>query len=183
LSFQKENSLSLFSFNGKSPKVPPTSFVAENATLIGEVTLGEESSVWFGAVIRTEVEPILIGKQTNIQDNCVLHTDVGFPIRIGDRVSIGHGAVIHGATIDSNCLIGMRATLLNGARIGKNCLVAAGSLVTQGKEMPDNTLVIGSPAVAKRQLTDEELTRIQLNADHYNWIRAIYLKLTVEKSK
>jgi carbonic anhydrase/acetyltransferase-like protein (isoleucine patch superfamily) len=175
--------LPLYSFNGKSPKIPHSSFVAENATLIGHISLGGESSVWFGAVIRTEVEPVSIGSQSNIQDNCVLHTDVGFPVEIGDRVSVGHGAIIHGAIVRSNCLIGMGSTLLNGAKIGENTLVAAGSLVTQGKEMPDNTLVIGSPAIAKRKLTEEEITRIQLNADHYNQFRAYYLDLGKKQKK
>jgi carbonic anhydrase/acetyltransferase-like protein (isoleucine patch superfamily) len=169
--------LPVHSINGKSPRIPESSFVAENATLIGDVSLGEESSVWFGAVIRTEIEPVMIGRQSNIQDNCVVHTDLAFPAKIGDRVSVGHGAVIHGAIVESNCLIGMRATLLNGAKIGENCLVAAGSLVTQGKEMPSNSLVMGFPAVAKRKLTDEELDRIRLNADHYNEFRAHYLKM------
>jgi carbonic anhydrase/acetyltransferase-like protein (isoleucine patch superfamily) len=173
--------LPIYAFDGKSPRIAERCFVAEDASLIGDITLGEESSIWFGAVIRTETEPVAVGKQTNIQDNCVIHTDLGFPVEIGNRVSVGHGAVIHGAIVASNCLIGMRATLLNGAKIGENCLVAAGSLVTQGKEMPSNTLVIGSPAVAKRKLTDEEVASIQLNAVHYNEIRAEYLKTKTRK--
>lgn len=179
--FISELSLAIYSFSGKSPKIAKGSFVADTATLIGDVSIGEETSVWFGAVIRTENEPIAIGRQTNIQDNCVIHTDLGFPVEIGDRVSVGHGAVIHGAIIASNCLIGMRATLLNGAKIGENCLVAAGSLVTQGKKMPKDTLVMGSPAIAKRKLTEEEITNTQLNADHYNEIRAEYLKIRQRK--
>jgi carbonic anhydrase/acetyltransferase-like protein (isoleucine patch superfamily) len=170
----------LRNFNGKSPRLGREAFVAENATMIGDISLGEESSVWFGSVIRTEVEAIEIGRQTNIQDNCVIHTDLGFPVRLGDRVSIGHGAVIHGAAVGSNCLVGMRATLLNGAKIGENCLVAAGSLVTRGKEMPDNTLVMGAPAIAKRILNGEEKNKIQLNAEHYNSLRAEYLRMKVK---
>lgn len=164
------------SFNGKTPVIGENCFVAENATLIGDVRLGNESSVWFGSVLRSEIEPILIGSQSNIQDNCVLHTDLGFPVKIGNRVSVGHSAIIHGAIISSNCLIGMRSTLLNGSKIGENCIVAAGSLVTQGKEMSPNTLVIGSPAVSKRELTEDEIKGIQINADHYNNFRAEYLK-------
>lgn len=175
--------MAFHSFDGKSPRISESSFVAESAILIGDVSIGEEASVWFGAVIRTEIEPILIGKQSNIQDNCVIHTDLSFPVDIGDRVSVGHGAVIHGATVGSNCLVGMRATLLNGAKIGENCLVAAGSLVTQGKEMPSNSLVIGSPAVAKRKLTEDEIKQIQLNADHYNEFRARYLEMRQIKKK
>lgn len=165
------------SFNGKSPKIAKGCFIAENATLIGNISLGEESSVWFEAVLRTENESIRIGRQSNVQDNCVVHTDLGFPVEIGDRVSIGHAAVIHGATVSSNCLIGMQATLLNGSKIGENSIVAAGALVTQGKEMPANSLIIGSPAVPRRILTDEEVNHIQLNADHYNNFRSEYLKM------
>jgi carbonic anhydrase/acetyltransferase-like protein (isoleucine patch superfamily) len=179
--FNSEISMPIQSLNGKSPRISERCFVAENATLIGDVSLGEEASIWFGAVIRTEFEPIRIGKQSNIQDNCVIHTDLSFPVEIGDRVSVGHGAVIHGAIVGSNCLIGMRATLLNGAKIGENCLVAAGSLVTQGKEMPSQTLVIGSPAVAKRKLTEDEIMNMRLNVNHYNEFRAQYLKMGPRK--
>jgi carbonic anhydrase/acetyltransferase-like protein (isoleucine patch superfamily) len=166
-----------FSINGKSPKIGEECFVAENATLIGDITLGDQTSVWFGAVLRTELEPIRVGKQSNVQDNCVIHTDLDFPVEVGDRVSIGHAAVVHGATISSNCLVGMHATLLNGSKIGENSIVAAGALVAQGKEMPPNSLVIGSPAVPRRILTDEEVNRIQLNADHYSEFRSEYIKI------
>ncbi|MHB1907822.1 MAG: gamma carbonic anhydrase family protein [Nitrososphaerales archaeon] len=162
---------------GKSPKIPRSSFVASNATIIGNVELHEESSVWFGSVLRCEVEHISIGSRSNIQDNSTLHTDIGFPVEIGEGVSIGHGVVVHGAKVGSNCLVGMRATLLNGSVIGENSIVAAGSLVTQGKEMPPNTLVMGSPAIAKRRLREDEIERIRLNANHYNELRAEYLKL------
>jgi carbonic anhydrase/acetyltransferase-like protein (isoleucine patch superfamily) len=167
----------IFPFADKSPKIEAESFVAENASLIGDVLLGSQSSVWFGTVLRAEVESIKVGSKTNIQDNCVVHTDIDSPTRIGDRVSIGHGAVIHGATIHSNCLIGMGSILLNGSVIGENCLVAAGSIVTQGKEMPSNTLVIGAPAVPKRELSSKEVERINSNADHYSDLRAQYLKI------
>lgn len=168
---------SLVSFDGRSPVVGAECFVAENATLIGDVRLGSECSVWFGSVLRTEVERISVGRQSNIQDNCVVHTDIDFPIEIGDRVSIGHGAVIHGATVSSNCLVGMGSIILNGARIGENCLIAAGSIVTQGKEMPPNMLVMGAPAVPKRELSEEEIKRIGTNAEHYYDLRAQYLKM------
>lgn len=158
------------------PRISPSCFVAENATIVGRVILGDESSVWFGSVLRSEIESITVGKASNIQDNCVLHTDLGYAVEIGNGVSIGHGAVIHGAKIRSNCLIGMRATLLNGALIGENSIVAAGSLVTQETEMPSNTLVMGSPAVAKRKLREEELEKIRANASHYKELRAEYLK-------
>ena len=174
---------SFVSFDGKSPVVGAGCYVAGNASLIGDVRLGSESSVWFGSVLRTEVERITVGRQSNIQDNCVVHTDIGFPTEIGDRVSIGHGALIHGATVSSNCLVGMGAILLNGARIGENCLVAAGSIVTQGKEMPPNTLVIGAPAIPKRELSEEEIERIRTNADHYYALRAQYLEMKEKKSE
>jgi carbonic anhydrase/acetyltransferase-like protein (isoleucine patch superfamily) len=173
----RTRNLIISSVKGKSPKIGSGCFVAENATLFGDISLGDESSIWFGAVLRTELEPITIGKQSNVQDNCVIHTDLGFPVEIGDRVSIGHAAVVHGATIASNCLVGMQATLLNGSKIGENSIVAAGALVAQGKEMPPNSLVIGSPAVPRRVLTDEEINRIQMNADHYDEFRLEYLKM------
>jgi carbonic anhydrase/acetyltransferase-like protein (isoleucine patch superfamily) len=163
-------------YNGKSPTLGEGCFVAENATVVGDVRLGDQCSVWFGSVLRTEAEPISIGRASNVQDNCVIHTDQGFPVELGDGVSVGHGALIHGAVVSSNCLVGMRATLLNGAIIGENCIVAACALVTQGKEMPPNSLIMGSPAVAKRGLTAEELGKIRLNAEHYSNFRAEYLR-------
>ncbi|MGH2510704.1 MAG: gamma carbonic anhydrase family protein, partial [Ktedonobacteraceae bacterium] len=120
---------------------------------MGDVTLGEGSSVWFGASLRTETVPIKIGARTNIQDNSSLHTDAEFPISIGEDVSIGHGAIIHGAVIGSNCLIGMGCILLNGCKIGNNCMLGAASLVLQGGEFPDDMLILGSPAKARRPLT------------------------------
>ncbi|MGI0085466.1 MAG: gamma carbonic anhydrase family protein, partial [Nitrososphaerales archaeon] len=130
----------MLSYKGLSPKFSSeTCFVADNATLCGDVTLGEECSVWFGAVLRAEIAPIKVGNGSNIQDNCVMHTDLDFPVEVGNGVTIGHSAVVHGATVGSNCLIGMRSTLLNGSRVGKNCIVAAGSLITQNAEIPENT--------------------------------------------
>lgn len=149
--------------------------MAENCTIVGEVTLEEGSSVWFGASLRAEVECIRIGKRSNVQDNCVVHTDFGFPCDIGDGVTIGHGAILHGATVGSNCLIGMGAILLNGSKIGRNCLVGAGALVPQGATMPENSLVVGSPAIAKRKLGDDEVLKLSQNADHYYSFRAEYL--------
>lgn len=167
----------ILSYKGLSPKFSrETCFVAESATLCGDVTLGEECSVWFGAVLRAELAPINLGKGSNVQDNSVIHTDLDFPVKVGDGVTIGHAAVIHGATVGSNCLIGMRSTLLNGSRIGDNCVVAAGSLITQNAEIPEGTLVIGSPAVAKRKLTKEEVKGIGVNAEHYRSFRQEYLK-------
>jgi carbonic anhydrase/acetyltransferase-like protein (isoleucine patch superfamily) len=167
--------LTILSYKGKSPTFPKSCFIAKNATLVGDVTLGEESSVWFNAVLRAETSPIAVGRRTNIQDNCVVHTDAGYPVSLGDGVTIGHGAIIHGARVSSNSLVGMGATLLNGAVIGENCIVAAGSLVTQGKKFEDGVLVVGSPATAKRKLSREELESIRENARHYVDFRADYL--------
>jgi carbonic anhydrase/acetyltransferase-like protein (isoleucine patch superfamily) len=164
-------------FGGKSPRIPSSVFVAPSATLIGEIILDEDASIWFGAVLRAESGAIRIGRNSNVQDNCIVHTDQGFPVSIGEGISVGHGAVIHGATIGSNCLVGMRSTLLNGSSIGKNSLVAAGSLVTQGTTMPPGMLIVGSPAVAKRKLNPSEIEGIRKNAESYDRFRQEYLKM------
>lgn len=142
-------------------------FVAEDAAVIGKVTLGEDSSVWFGCVLRGDNERITVGARTNVQEHTVMHTDMGFPLDIGEGCTIGHRAMLHGCTIGENSLIGIGAIVLNGARIGKNSLVGAGALVTEGKEFPDNSLIIGSPARAVRTLDDEAVARLRGSADHY----------------
>ena len=147
--------------------IADSAFVACNATVWGDVTLDEESSVLFGAVVRGDTETIAIGKRTNIQDNCVLHADPGFPLTLGADVTVGHGAILHGCTVGDNTTIGMGAVLLNGARIGRDCIVGAGALVTQNAQIPDGSLVIGSPARVKRQLTEEERTMNRRSAEHY----------------
>jgi len=172
----------IVTYNGLRPKIGKECFVAENATLSGDVTLEQGASVWFSSVLRAEVEPIWVGERSNVQDNCTLHTDLGFPVVIGEGVSIGHNAVIHGATIGSNCLIGMSVTLLNGVKVGKNCMVGAGALILQGASIPENSLVLGSPASVKREITGEEVERIRINAEHYSYFAREYLKIT-EKSK
>ena len=172
----------IHAYHGKSPKIAASTFVAPSATIIGDVTLEEDASVWFGAVLRAESAPIRVGKRSNIQDNCVIHTDEGFPVDIGDGVSIGHLAVVHGARIGSNCLVGMSATLLNGATIGENSMVAAGSLVTQGASMPQGVLVLGSPAIAKRKLSEEEIGRIRKNSQSYDKFRREYLNSSLVTS-
>ena len=138
-------------------KLPLAAFVAENATVRGNITAGKGSSIYFGAVLRSEVETLTIGENTNIQDNCVLHTDAGYPLTIGDGCTIGHAAILHGCTIGDNTLIGMGAIVLNGAKVGKNCIIGAGALVTQNVEIPDNSLVIGNPGKVKRAVTEEEI--------------------------
>jgi carbonic anhydrase/acetyltransferase-like protein (isoleucine patch superfamily) len=164
-------------YGGRSPRIAKDCFVAENATIVGGVDLGDGSSVWFGTSIRAELENIKIGIRSNVQDNCSVHTDSGFPCVVGDNVSIGHGAIVHGSTIGSNCLIGMGSILLNGSKIGNDCLIGAGSLIVQGTEIPEKTLVLGSPAKARRAVTDEEIQRISENARHYYEFRAAYLAM------
>jgi len=142
-------------------------FIADNATVIGNVELGDESSVWFGAVLRGDNERIAVGARSNVQDLCVLHTDLGFPLKVGEGCTIGHRATLHGCTIGSNTLIGMSATVLNGARIGSNCLIGAGALVTEGSEVPDNALVLGTPGRVVRLLHEHEIARQRQSAVHY----------------
>lgn len=141
---------------GKDPKVDAEVFVAPTASVVGDVTLHAGASVWYGAVLRGDVERISVGADSNVQDNCTLHADPGFPVTVGERVSIGHNAVVHGATVEDDCLIGMGATVLNGAVIGAGSLVAAQALVPQGMRVPPGSLVAGVPAKVKRELTEEE---------------------------
>ncbi len=142
-------------------------FIADTAFVCGDVVIGEDSSVWYGAVLRGDEDSIKIGRRTNIQDNCVLHCDEGFPIKIGDGVSVGHGSVVHGCEIGDGTLVGMGSVVLNGARIGKNCIVGAGALVTGKTDAPDGTMLLGNPAKVKRELTDEEIASVARNAEIY----------------
>ena len=142
-------------------------WVAPNAVVIGDVSLKKNASVWFGAVLRGDNDPIILGENSNIQDNSVCHTDDGMPLIIGDNVTVGHKVILHSCTVGDNSLIGMGSTVLNKAKIGNNCLVGANALVTEGKEFPDNSLIVGSPAKVKRELTDMEKKIIELSALHY----------------
>ncbi|WP_037604544.1 gamma carbonic anhydrase family protein [Streptacidiphilus rugosus] len=152
---------------GRTPDVSDEAFVAVNATVLGAVTLAPGASVWYGAVLRGDCETITFGADSNVQDNCSAHADFGFPVTVGERVSVGHNAVLHGCTVEDDCLIGMGATVLNGAVIGAGSLVAAGALVTQGTQVPPGSLVAGVPAKVRRPLTDEEHAHIKLNAEWY----------------
>ncbi|MDQ0778804.1 carbonic anhydrase/acetyltransferase-like protein (isoleucine patch superfamily) [Streptomyces aurantiacus] len=152
---------------GKDPKVDPEAFAAPTSVVLGDVTLHPGASVWYGAVLRAESGPIVIGADSNVQDNCTLHVDPGFPVTVGERVSIGHNAVVHGATVEDDCLVGMGATILNGAVIGAGSLVAAQALVPQGMRVPPGSLVAGVPAKVRRELTDEEREGISLNGTLY----------------
>ena len=164
----------------KTPHIHPSAFIAPNATVMGEVTVGADSSLFFGAVVRSEFVPIVIGRGTNIQDNCVLHADPGLPMTVGDGVTVGHGAILHSCTVGDNSLIGMGAIVLNGAVIGRNCIVAAGALVPQGMVVPDGSLVMGSPAKVRRELTDQEIEANRQSAEGYVREAAAY-KALLEK--
>ncbi|MBS0532763.1 MAG: gamma carbonic anhydrase family protein [Proteobacteria bacterium] len=159
----------IYELNGQGPEFPGEGeyWVAETAVLIGRIRLKRQSSVWFGAVLRGDNEWIELGERSQIQDNCTLHTDMGFPMTIGKDCVIGHQVMLHGCTIGDNSLIGMNAVVLNGAKIGNNCLVGAGALVTEGKSFPDNSMIVGSPARAIRTLDDKLIAMIRGGADHY----------------
>ena len=159
--------MAIYELDGAAPCIADSAWVADSAQVIGKVELAEDASIWFGAVIRGDMETIRIGRRTNIQDASVLHTDVGKPLTIGDDVTVGHQVMLHGCTIGDGSLIGIGAVVLNGAKIGKGCLVGAGSLVTEGKEFPDGSMILGSPAKVVRQLTPEQLEGLRLSAQHY----------------
>jgi gamma-carbonic anhydrase len=160
--------VALRAHKGRLPKVDPSAFVDESAQVIGDVTIGPESSVWMNVVVRGDVNHIRIGARTNVQDGSVLHvTRQTHPLVIGDDVTIGHAAVIHGCTLENHAFIGMAATVMDGAVIGEFAFVAAGALVTQGRRIPPRTLVMGSPAKAVRELTEEEVARIRRSARNY----------------
>ena len=159
----------LYCLDGISPKLPAsgTAWVAPDANLIGAVTLGEEAGVWFGATLRGDNERITVGARTNIQEGCVLHTDMGFPLDIGEDCTIGHGVILHGCMIGAGTLVGMGAIVLNGARIGQNCLVGAHALVTEGKEFADGSLIVGSPARAVREMDAAARAKLMASAANY----------------
>lgn len=161
--------MTLFALEGIEPTLPDTGdfWIAGDANIIGNVTIGNQVSVWFGSTLRGDNEPITIGEGSNIQENCVVHTDPGFPFRLGRNCTVGHKAMLHGCIIGDNSLIGMGATILNGARIGSNTVVGACSLVTEGKEFPDFSLLLGTPAKLVRRLTADEVTEFGRAAEHY----------------
>jgi carbonic anhydrase/acetyltransferase-like protein (isoleucine patch superfamily) len=159
--------MSLYSIGGCSPQLKLSSYVHESATVIGDCQIGANSSVWPGAVIRADNDTVIIGNQVNIQDGAVIHVDVGHPVVLGDGVSIGHMAMVHGATIGENTLIGMQAVVLNDAVIGKNCIIGANAVVASGKVIPNNSLVIGTPGKILREVTAAEIENNSRNADSY----------------
>lgn len=157
----------IWELDGIAPEIDETAWVAHDANVIGRVVLKAGASVWFGSTLRGDNEPIVVGEDTNIQENCVLHTDMGFPLTIGPRCTIGHKAMLHGCTIGEGSLIGMGATVLNGARIGRNCLIGAGALITEGKEIPDGSLVMGAPGRVVRELDQATRAALLQSAAHY----------------
>ena len=159
--------MALYQLDDISPDIHPTAWVAPSAQVMGAVHLHAHSSVWFGAIIRGDNEPITIGEGSNIQDGAMLHSDYGLPLTVGKHVTVGHKVTLHGCQIGDNTLIGMDAVVLNGAVIGKNCVVAAGSLVTEGKSFPDGSMIMGSPAKAVRELEPAFLERIEKSAKGY----------------
>ena len=159
----------IYSLDGVEPILPADGryWIAPDAHVIGRVRLGSDVSVWFGSVLRGDNELIDLGERTNVQEGCMFHTDMGFPMTIGAGCTIGHHAILHGCTVAENSLIGMGATVLNGARIGRNCIVGANALVTEGKEFADNSLIVGAPAKAIRTLDDAAAERLRQAALHY----------------
>jgi carbonic anhydrase/acetyltransferase-like protein (isoleucine patch superfamily) len=157
----------IYALDGMAPSIDSTAWVAENATLIGKVVVEAEASIWFGVVIRGDNEEIRVGAGSNVQENAVLHTDMGYPLTIGSNCTIGHKAMLHGCTIGDGTLIGMGATVLNGARIGSGCLIGACALITEGKEIPDGSLVMGSPGKVVRQLDATARAKLLASAASY----------------
>ena len=157
----------IFKFKTYSPNIDSSAWIAHDANIIGKIEILKKASVWFGATLRGDNEEILIGEGSNIQENCVLHTDHGFPLKIGTNCTIGHSVILHGCSIADNTLIGMGSTILNGAQIGKGCLIGAGSLITENKVIPDGSLVMGSPGKVIRQLDNETKESLIGSALHY----------------
>lgn len=161
--------MAIYELDGIAPQLPAEGryYVAPGAHVIGKVTLGEDVGIWFGAVLRGDLEPIVLGARTNVQENAALHTEIGCPLIIGEDVTIGHSAIVHGCVIGDNTLIGMGAIVLNGAKIGANCLVGAGALVTERKEFPDGSLIVGAPAKAVRSLDPVTFGKLKASAVNY----------------
>ena len=168
--------MTLFALDGIAPEIADDSWIAPDANLIGRIVVEEGASVWFGCTLRGDNEEIRVGAGSNVQENTVCHTDMGYPLIIGAGCTIGHKAMLHGCVIGDNSLIGMGATVLNGAKIGKNCLIGAGALVTEGKEIPDGSLVMGMPGKVVRQLDEAAIEKNKWSALHYQQNAALFAK-------
>ena len=174
--------MALYQLKDKKPSIHPSSYVAKEATLIGDVIVGEDASVWAGVVIRGDNEPITIGKGSNVQEGTVMHTDIDCPLTLAEGVTVGHQAMLHGCIIGEGSLIGIQAVVLNRAVIGKNCLVGAGSVVTEGKVFPDNSLILGSPAKVVKELTPEAIAALKTSAQNYVAKKNLFKEHLVEIS-
>lgn len=159
--------MAIYELDGLTPQLGEGAWVADSAQVIGNVILGDGASVWFGAVLRGDNEPMHVGKGTNIQEGSVIHSDPGFPVTLGENVTIGHQVMLHGCTVGDGTLIGIKAVVLNGAKIGRNCIVGAGALVTEGKEFPDGSMIFGAPAKVVRELSPEQQADLPRIAEHY----------------
>ena len=167
---------SLIAYNGKTPKVHPPVFIADTARVIGNVTLQKGVSIWYGAILRGDLNRIVVGEKTNIQDNCVLHVDHDAACRMGGGIVTGHHATVHACTIDDECLIGMNSVILSKARIGKQCIIGAGAVIKEGAKIPPRSLVLGVPAKVVRTITKKEVLSIREGADRYYRLAQKYLK-------
>ena len=163
-------------FEGVTPRINKNTYISESVDIIGKVNVEENVNIWFGTRLRGDMNNIIIGENTNIQENSVVHVDINSPCIIGKNVTIGHGTIIHGCSISDNVLVGMGSIILNNAKIGKNTIIGAGSLVTQGKEFPEGVLILGNPAKVIRQLTEAEIESIQRSADNYVSLSKKYKK-------
>jgi carbonic anhydrase/acetyltransferase-like protein (isoleucine patch superfamily) len=166
--------MAIYRLGDRIPRIAASAYVAEEATVIGDVVLGERASVWPGVVIRGDNEAIRIGEESNVQDGAVLHADPGFPLTIGARVSVGHQAMLHGCTIGERTLVGIQAVIMNGAVIGRDCIVGAGSVIPEGKQYPDRSLLLGAPARVVRALTEAQLATLRSNAESYTRRQAVF---------
>ena len=164
------------------PELAEGAWVAPGTTVVGSVRLAEESSIWYGAVLRGDGDRIEVGPRSNVQDGCVLHADPGFPAVLGREVTVGHRAVVHGARVGNNVLVGMGAILLNGCRVGDNCLIGAGAILLEGTEVPPGSLVVGAPARVRRSLTDEEIRGIAGSAEEYVSLARRHRSISVESA-
>ena len=159
--------MAVYQLDTLTPHLAETAWVADSAQVIGNVELAEGASIWFGAILRGDNELMRIGRNSNVQDGSMLHSDPGYPLTLGENVTVGHQVMLHGCTVGDGSLIGIKSVVLNGAKIGKNCLVGAGSLVTEGKEFPDGSMIMGAPAKVVRELSPEQIAGMQRAATHY----------------
>jgi carbonic anhydrase/acetyltransferase-like protein (isoleucine patch superfamily) len=164
----------IYQFENRVPSLPEEYYVADSASVIGDVSLHNQASIWFGAVLRGDIEPIAVGERSNIQDNSVAHTSRNQPVILGSDVTVGHKVTLHGCRIGNNCLIGMGAILLDGCEIGDNCIIGAGSLVRQGRSIPSGSLAVGTPAKVIRKLSEEDISDIRKYAERYVALQARY---------